>query len=513
MLNQKIKKALTIAVLSAIGVAMPLEQVYAATSGMNWSQQSTFSASPGINQIFSGLKDNHIYVGSNLGAAVAAVRLNANQVKALTGSGQTFNMPWNTPVVFATYDPGTTSGTIFVTRLIKQPDGAGVIELAQFSPKMGGVFAADFENTNPFWQFAANQSGNGAAPDPGAFVSITSAAFYTAVGLVMQHVSSTIGWIATDNNNAHMSTSSSSDFFTATVTHKETVMTSPTWTAVVPQGATPGTDYGYLLPIPSSASSTAEGAIALENADTDAHTIGGLTSATAQFGSDYYGQLEVNGGYAYVPAGNGATLPTAAFESFFHSTQHTGFMGWIMDVILAVITAVTAGAAAPLAGLALTMAAGFGAAAGFITGMVYDVATQGTLGVATMQEHIVGGNCGHQAGACFSAPNVNMSAAYNSAQNYGGYGEGYTNVDSNPTQSTGQWDYQPAAAAATETNPNQAQAGFGQGYQQTQASAAQAQKGEDLQALSGQVQQTGSGLASFGSGSTSVISGGQPAPQ
>ncbi|WP_446057991.1 hypothetical protein [Acidithiobacillus ferriphilus] len=50
-----------------------------------------------------------------------------------------------------------------------------------------------------------------------------------------------------------------------------------------------------------------------------------------------------------------------------------------------------------------------------------------------------------------------MSAAYNSAQNYGGYSEGYINVDSNPTQSTGQWDYQPAAAAATETNPNHAQ--------------------------------------------------------
>ncbi|HUX18268.1 MAG TPA: hypothetical protein VMV63_03675, partial [Acidithiobacillus sp.] len=165
----------------------------------------------------------------------------------------------------------------------------------------------------------------------------------------------------------------------------------PTWTVVVPQGATPGTDYGYLLPIPSSASNTAEGAIALENADTNAHTIGGLTSATAQFGSEYYGQLEVNGGYAYVPAGNGATLPTAAFESFFHSTQHTGFLGWIMDVILAVITVVTYGAAAPLLLGAVATGAGAlaAAAAGFITGMVYDVATQGTLGVATMQEHIV----------------------------------------------------------------------------------------------------------------------------
>ena len=44
--------------------------------------------------------------------------------------------------------------------MIKQPDGAGIIELTQFAPTMGGVFAADSENMNPFWQFVSNQPRN-----------------------------------------------------------------------------------------------------------------------------------------------------------------------------------------------------------------------------------------------------------------------------------------------------------------------------------------------------------------
>ena len=75
---------------------------------------------------------------------------------------------------------------------IKQPNGQGIIEMAQFTPTMGNVFTQDFENTNPFWQFIPGQNGNGAGPNAGSFVSITPAAFNTAVGLVMQHVQSGI---------------------------------------------------------------------------------------------------------------------------------------------------------------------------------------------------------------------------------------------------------------------------------------------------------------------------------
>jgi hypothetical protein len=106
--------------------------------------------------------------------------------------------------------------------------------MAQFTPTMGNVFTQDFENTNPFWQFIPGQNGNGAGPNAGSFVSITPAALNTAAGLVMPHVQSGIGWIAAANTTSHMSTSSSSSLFTASVTHKETANTAPVWTAVLP---------------------------------------------------------------------------------------------------------------------------------------------------------------------------------------------------------------------------------------------------------------------------------------
>lgn len=234
---------------------------------------------------------------------------------------------------------------------------------------------------------------------------------------------------------------------------------------MVPEGAAVGGSYGYLLPVPGSATDSEQGAIDLVSADTDAHTIGTATSAVAQFGNQYLGQLEVTGGYAYVPSGEGAQLPTAAFESFFHSTTQSGFTGFFFDIILAVVTAVTAGAAAPglIAGVTAMEAAGAGFIGGFIMGMTYDIADKGTPGFTSLQSHLIGGNCGNHDASCFGAPPVALSAAYTASQNYDGFQEGYINVDTNPTQSTGQWDYQPQAAAETEGNPNQDQAGF-QGY-------------------------------------------------
>jgi len=501
------KKLITTAIIGALSFGLPATQVFATTQVMQWSEQESFQKAGSLETLYSSLNTNHVYLSSNLGAAIALVKLGPQQVKDLTGSGNSFQMPWNTPVVFAVYDPGTTSGTIWVTRLVHQPNGTGIIELAQFTPQMGSMFAPDFENTNPFWQFIPNQNGNGAPPQPGAFVSLTQSAFYTAVGLVMQHVQSEIGWIAADNNQSHMSTSSSSSLFTASVTHKETVNTSPTWTAVVPQGGSVGGDYGYLLPIPGSASSSEQGAIDMVSDDTDAHTIGTVTSAVAQFGNDYLGQLEVNGGYAYVPAGQGANLPTAAFQSFFHSTTQTGFTGFFFDIILGVITAVTAGAAAPMMGLDAIGTAAIGFVGGFLMGMTYDIAAQGTPGFTTLQYHLLGGNCGKHNASCFGVPPVVLPAAYNSAQNYDGYQEGYINVDTNPTQSTGQWDYQPAAAQETEGNPTQDQAGFGQGYNEFRNNRSEAIHGEDLQTMSQQAEKTASGNPFFGGGATGTITG------
>jgi hypothetical protein len=309
--------------------------------------------------------------------------------------------------------------------------------------------------------------------------SITPAAFNTAVGLVMQHVQSGIGWIAAANTTSHMSTSSSSSLFTASVTHKETANTAPVWTTVLPEGAAPGQQEGYLLPVPGSSASTPQAAVASLNVSQDAQTIGGLTNATAQFPNNtYLGQLEVNGGYVYVPAGAGASLPTAAFQSFFHSTATSGFTGLFFDLVLSVI----------------------GGASGFLGGIIYNVAHTGGAGFTNIQYNLVGGNCGSGNRNCLTGAPVAMSASYNSAQAYGGYYEGYSNSDTNPTSTNNnQWDYLPQTASEVEQSPQNVQGGFGQGYQQTTITPGQAQKGETLSDMANQTQKTGSGYINFGS--------------
>lgn len=496
--NRKLRQAITAAIFVGVGVAMPVEQVYAATAGMQWQTQSTFTMPASVHELYKSLDTDKIYVDNNLGGAVALVKLSAAQVKLIAQGGDTFNMPWNSPVVFANYDPGTLSGTIFVVRLIKQPNGQGIIEMAQFTPAMGKVFTQDFDNTNPFWQFIPNSNGNGAGPNAGSFVSIAPSAFNTAVGLVMQHAQSAIGWIAAANTTSHMSTSSSSSLFTASVTHKETANTNPVWTAVLPEGAAPGHQEGYLLPVPNTADGSQAAAIAALEVDQqdDPHAIGGLTNSTAEFGTgNYLGQLEVNGGYVYVPAGKGATLPTAAFQSFFHQTTKSGFTGLFFDIIMAVVAVVTAGAALPAIGVAIA------ALSGFVTGMLYDVVANGGPGFTSIQEHLVGGNCGGNNQRCLpGGPTVSMSAAYTSAQEFDGYQEGYDNSDTNPTSTNGnQWDYLPQTAQDVEQQPQSVQGGFGQGYQQTTITPQQAQKGETLQQLGQQAQKNGSGYINFGS--------------
>jgi hypothetical protein len=256
------------------------------------------------------------------------------------------------------------------------------------------------------------------------------------------------------------------------VTHKETANTAPVWTAVLPEGAAPGQQEGYLLPVPGSSASTPAAAVASLNVSQDAQTIGGLTNATAQFPNNtYLGQLEVNGGYVYVPAGAGASLPTSAFQSFFHSSTTSGFTGLFFDLIM-----------------------GFGA------NVIYNMAHTGSPGFTTIQEHLIGGNCASGAKRCLSGLPVTMSASYNSAQAFGGYSEGYTSADPNPTNTNGNpWDYLPQSAAAVEQAPQNVQGGFGQGYQQTTITPPQAQKGETLTDMANQTQKTSSGYINFGS--------------
>jgi hypothetical protein len=162
------------------------------------------------------------------------------------------------------------------------------------------------------------------------------------------------------------------------------------------------------------------------------------------------------------------------------------------DIILAVIAVV----AAPFTGgssIGLFVA-------GFLTNMTYTLVATGSAGFTSIQENLVGGNCGgSNSGTCTSAPPVTMSTSYTAAQEFDGYQEGYSNADTSPTAQSSQWDYRPAAAGAIEQAPQNVNGGFGKGYQQTTITPAQAQKGETLSDLANQAQKTGTGYINFGS--------------
>lgn len=492
--KNSLRSTIASAILIGMGTLLPMEQAYALTSsGMQWSTQNNVTLPTAVNELYNSLNTNKIYVNNNLGGAVALVKLTTAQVAALQKGGDNFDMTWNSPVVFANYDPQSFTGTIFVVRLVKLANGHGLIEMAQFTPAMGDIYQADFDGTNPFWQFIPGQNGNGAGPNPGSFVSITPAAFNTAVGLVMQHAQSGIGWIAAASTTSHMSTTSNGSFFTTTVTHKETANTSPVWTAVMPEGAAPGQQEAYLLPVPSTLNGSVQGAVSSLDvaSQQDTHNVGQVTNAVAEMDNGYVGQLGVSGGYVYIPAGAGTNLPVGSFQSFFHSTSQTGLNGIVFDLISFAI----------------------GGVAGFLASMIYDVATTGTPGFESIQYHLIGGNCGAHNDRCVSGAPTTMSASYSQAQEFDGMNEGYTNLDTNPTSqsslgetgSNAQWNYIPPSSQSIEQDPQNVAGGFGTGYNETTIQPGEAVKGETLQQIGNQGTQTSSGYYNYGQ--TSQISG------
>jgi hypothetical protein len=342
----------------------------------------------------------------------------------------------------------------------------------------------------------------------------------------MQHAQSGIGWIAAADTTAHMSHSTTTDLLVASTVHyKEKAMTKPVWTAVLPEGAAPGEQAGYLLPVPSTLEGSPQAAVAsLEvGAQDDAHNVGVPTNAVMEEENNegYLGQLEVKGGYVYVPAGQGSTLPVGAFESFYHEKNVFGFNGWFMDVLMGAITAITAGAgsALGLVGGGLTSAMEAGAVAGFVTGMLYDVASQGTLGFMTIQDHLIGGNCGKHNWACInSGAPTTMNAAYTAAQAFDGMQEGYANFDTNPTSqnslgysgSKAVWNYVPKSSAKIEQAPNMVQGGFGVGYDKNTIKKDEAAKGETLEQLGSQGTKNSSGYYNFGQSNISGLPNSSP---
>ncbi|MHB8248437.1 MAG: hypothetical protein ACYDCX_06065, partial [Acidithiobacillus sp.] len=370
-----------------------------------------------------------------------------------------FGLPWNSPVVFAQYDPNTVTGSIYVVRLTRMPNGDAVVMEAQYSPSYGQTLATDYKGANPFWQFQAS-GGATSLGNGGAFTNITQAAFYTAVGVVMQQLRSQVGWIATANTQSRTWTTSHGGLFTKTVTQHEQATTTPNWTMVVPSGAASGQETGYLLAVPSSSSPNPSLAGASVQAMKTVQTLGTPDGSVAQINGQYMGQMRVLSGYSFVQEGVASNLPNNSFVSFYHTVSHTGFSGFFFAVIFAVITAVTFGAGAVIAGAMGAMlavstgtAAAIGTAVGALSEVLVNLATTGSAGLGAIQKNLVGGNCANTSyHACvggFQVFNLNQSAqnAYSS-----GLQPGYTASDTNPTQPSNQWDWRPAAAQAIDSN-------------------------------------------------------------
>ncbi len=180
-----------------------------------------------------------------------------------------------------------------------------------------------------------------------------------------------------------------------------------------------------------------------------------------------------------------------------------------MDLIMAVASVVTAGALAP----AFMAVAGL---AGFVTGMLYDVASQGTVGFLSIQEHLIGGNCGKHNHACISGVPSTMNASYSASQAFDGMQEGYMGGagskygDPNPTQQTSQWDYIPQSSQEIEQSPGTVQGGFGQGYTENTIKPDEAAKGETLEQLGSQGTKNSSGYYNFGQSNISGLPSGTP---
>ena len=407
---------------------IPVLPAYA--QSLNWGVTGqTFYNAPLIHDV-NAMKGNIAYVNNNLGAVV--MKIPGNEV-----SSTNFGLPWNTPIVFAQYDPSSSTGRISVTRLLHMPNGTVLVEVATFSPQNGSVYKPDFEGTNPFWQFVPNANGNGNAP-AGDFMNIQLAAFQTAVGLVMQHEQSNEGWIAVNTNQTHTwSTQHCHDLgLVCWFKQHVQVLSHPDWIMAVPTGVGSGTTSGFLLPMLNSLGNgettsqgyASPGGVSLRKT---AFTLG--VPSQASVNGQTVGALKVQAGVTFIDQGVGNNLPHQSFQSFYatHDTSG-GLTGLGMLIVVAIVSAVTAGAgAAVMASMAPTalgtlssaigmsatltsgVAAGFAGAAAALGNFIGDTINSGSnIGAAmtSRQTGIIGGNCANNPSACADTPNM---SAYN----------------------------------------------------------------------------------------------------
>ena len=465
--------------------------VPAFAGALAWNTIATGQYAPQLIHDETALKGNIAYVNNNLGAAI--LKIPGNEVGNVN-----FGIPYNTPVVFAEYDADSGVGVISVMRLIHMPNKDVLVEDALFAPQDGSVYKTDFEGTNPFWQFIPNANGNGSAPN-GAFMNVNASAFWTAVGLVMQHEQSNIGWIAVNQDAVSQWTTNTcvDNTFLGCVrrqyTTHEQVNTSPNWVMAVPSGEAPGSSMGYVLPMLSTFGNgetvgsngyASPGGVALRKTA----RILGVPSSTTVNGQTV-GALKVQSGVTFINQGAGNNLPHNAFTTFYYQQSQTSWSGLGLTLLAPVLstTMIAKASLGPLTG-------NFGAPLSAISNLTQ--LTKNTIYAS--QDQVGGGTNGTytdtgvgSSTVCYGGSSncsVNpMLSAYNLTQNLQQAIAGQNMVQGTTGQTqplqqvangstSAAWDPRPSIATSVATAPQSAQGGFATQYKSTAITPSQAQK-------------------------------------
>ncbi len=481
------KHVLTILSSSALALMLLgvcLVPAEAATLG--WQVTGSSPDHPTVTEDLAAMQGNIAYVDNNLGAAV--LKIPASEVSRLN-----MVLPQRDSVVMGVFDPYSATGTIYVSRVIRVLGQGYLYEQARVTPQQMALFSRDFEGNNPAWQFVPGQNGNASNVPYGTFVNISPSAFFTMVGLVMQHERAPQGWIASLDVREAQTTSSSGGFFKKTTTTTETAYAHPVWTAVLPSGVGVGYSEGFALPVVNQVTGQPYQSAQDVSLDSDAHTLGKPTMlyedpSTGSFSNTQtgaytqgWGSLKVLSGVTFEDVGAFNSLPASEFQIWQHSQSQSGFTLGGLAIFAVLLAVVTAGAALALLGalsgsstLAMTALSalqnvgitGYGAAMAGAAGttaaanLIYNVATGNTnYGQGAYSLHgwnaLTNGWKGGQSGSVAPTPQV---SAYNFQQYLASlYSTNYTagNVQSatslNPENPQSAWDFQPSAVNAVDS--------------------------------------------------------------
>lgn len=345
-----------------------------------------------------------------------------------------------TTVVFGVYDPQTATGRITIAKGELLPDGQYRIATAPFKPTsleprgrlpiptdrgtwtdlgIGDAEPDEVEwltdyaywnrghpdkRMNPFADFNGH-------PDGMTFIRIQPSAFFAAVGWAATWSRAATGWIATLDQREEMRSKTSGNLVRKRVTYTKRVFVKPAWTLMVPGGVMNANAESYAFCFPAAECGDAYGR--------------GRTSRARN----------MMAGWNFHHMGPGHNLPVDEILVFQHRKTQAGWTMLAMVVLVAVLVAVTAGAAAALGGPNLATAFGMAGTVGGQAGVGAAAAAGAGAGA------LVNFGWNYMAGVHSLTDTVNRVFA-----------SGKSDIDSMRGQ-TSEWDSRPATRALIEAGP------------------------------------------------------------